>query len=95
MTWLPELPAELPADSMLLALGVLLEEALLLRLTVTLGQLTFKRNAGGEEAENNATWLSTISRTLSNVSASSCAAKKASSVKTSVHPKRACILRSC
>lgn len=78
MTRLPRLPTELLNAGMLPALGVLLEGTLLLRLTVTLGQLTFRRSAGGEEVDNNATWLSTISRTLSNVSATSCTAKKAS-----------------
>ena len=78
MTWLPRLPTELLNDGMLPALGALLEGTLLLRLTATLGQLTFRRSAGGEEVDNNATWLSTIASTLSNVSATSCTAKKAS-----------------
>jgi hypothetical protein len=47
MTWLPRLPTE-PL------LGLLLGDTLLLRLTVTLGQLTFRCSAGGEAVDMNA-----------------------------------------
>ena len=56
----------------LLMLKLRLGEGALLRRTVTLGQVTFQRTAGGAVLDQHAPWPSTTSKTFFSVSTISC-----------------------